>query len=316
MHADAYSMNKMMHIIGTIAIAVVACLAFSYLVNDDGTNYTIREDLVVGDYVEYEYNYYETQIKEKEMSTEDFIKGFQYDVSSMEKGDDVDFMYMGNNIKCTQYTADKFMVLLAKGSDCCMYTLRETENGFKEFRQISVPFDISMPMNAEDLQEGMESQAQERIAHGDYMTYRLYTVTLTSLENDTASVHTEREVTENHVYKITIASINDDRIIDEDGDEWSTSEFIEMASYKERFSNISKEHPDMEVTESRENLDFEFKSGDLDVTEITYTGGYGEDHKIRLVHFGDVLVYDEEIENDNGNIYVETWEFIDSSLLE
>ena len=99
MHADAYSMNKMMHIIGTIAIAVVACLAFSYLVNDDGTNYTIREDLVVGDYVEYEYNYYETQIKEKEMSTEDFIKGFQYDVSSMEKGDDVDFMYMGNNIK-------------------------------------------------------------------------------------------------------------------------------------------------------------------------------------------------------------------------
>ena len=86
-------MNKMMHIFGTIAIAAVVCLVVSYLTDDRDAGYTIREDLVVGDYIEYNGISQNMIIEDRKMSVGYFIENYiQYDVSSMEQADYSSYM--------------------------------------------------------------------------------------------------------------------------------------------------------------------------------------------------------------------------------
>lgn len=310
-------MNKMMHIFGTIAIAVVVCLVVSYLTDDRDAGYTIREDLVVGDYIEYNGISQNMIIEDRKMSVGYFIENYiQYDVSSMEQGDDTDYEYKGENIRCSTYTNDGTTVLLAKGSDALMYITSVAGSGFIENRVLSYSFDVSKPVTTDDLREGMEILAEGRSVMDERVSHSDTRMTITSLDDGKMILHYVSDQGRECRYKHTIVSIDGDYYETDDGTKWTKDEYLEMVSYKTRFANISEHHSDMEVSEYKEYFDLEFKSGVFDVTEIHYVDEYGENVEVKLIHSGDLILLEEFTEHDKMSTYVGIIEYVDSSLLE
>ncbi len=199
--------------------SVILVMLFSFLTSEEG--YSVREDVVAGDYIEYEF-YAEQHIAyDMEMNVNEFYDRFlHYDVSQMTQGEDALYPYNGSDLECRTFHSDDVLVYLAKGSDVPVYEEEDYYSLHYVRSLVSTTLDITKPVSPSDITDGTELKRVDVQTGGDAnTTERMMTVGKIDEQGNTA-VALKMLVLMEETVDLTVVSVDGDMLTMENGDEY------------------------------------------------------------------------------------------------
>lgn len=314
---DTLAMSKNAFIFGAAAAAVVLVMLFSFLTSEEG--YSVREDVVVGDYIEYEF-YAEQHIAyDMEMNVNEFYDRFlHYDVSQMTQGEDALYPYKGSDLECRTFHSDDTLVYLAKGSDVPVYEEEDYYSLHYVRSLVSTTVDLTKPVSPSDITEGTELKRVDVQTGGDAnTTERLMTVGKIDEQGNTA-VALKMLVLMEETVDLTVASVDGDMLTMENGDEYDRDSFLSYVSYAYKLQDLKEQYETIiEESDSRERFDLPMGNGYYDVHTLVTEGLNKEERTFTIAHLGDaVALHEMQFKTRLVQSSYSSWKLIGSSLLE
>ena len=309
-------MSKDAFIFGVAAAAVVLVMLFSFLTSEEG--YSVREDVVVGDYIEYEFHSEQHIAYDMEMNVNQFYNRFlHYDVSEMTQGEDALYPYKGSNLECRTFHSDDILVYLAKGSDVPVYEEEDYYSLHYVRSLVSTTVDITKPVYPSDITEGTELKSVEVQTGGDVnTTERTMTVGKIDEQGNTA-VALKMLVLMEETVDLTVASVDGDMLTMENGDEYDRDGFLSYVSYAYKLQDLKEQFNVIGESDSRERFDLPMGNGYYDVHTLLAEGLNKEERTFTIAHSGDAVALQEmQFKTRLVQSSYSSWKLIGSSLLE
>ena len=298
----------------TIAAAAVVCVAVILLIGFamSEKEQVIRQDIVVGDYIDLEIYELDGENYAFEMTVQEIYDHYLHlDTTSMEYLGDVVFEYYGNDIDCEMYFEDNITFYVTKISQVVLhYTDSKSDTVYD---LVYEDFYLDEPFECSDIKEGMV--LTYTITSEDRLIRNRCSVGPIDEEGNTVLrclIHQGDRT----VQSFKVVSVDGDMVTLDDGSELSKDNFLMMITYKSALREV-KNNADIISTEcGSEYQDLLLGEKVYDYFWI-YGTSEGDESEIVLYHDGDVLLYTNRYSFDSdGTISAAFIKVLDTSLID